>query len=125
MHHRLSLESCANHLTYFCKSPCYDHHMIRSLILHLQNVSLKTIFFYLFMFWREGKGGRKRGRETSMYGCLLPAPLLGTWPPAQACALTGNGNSDLLVCRMMPSPLNHTSQGRNVILKDYVVDLKL
>ena len=27
----------------------------------------------LFIF-REGKGGRKRGRETSMCGCLLRAP---------------------------------------------------
>ena len=42
-------------------------------------------------------GGRKRGRETSMCGCLSCAPSLGTWPATQACALTGNrtGNSGL------------------------------
>ena len=30
--------------------------------------------FYLFIFQREGKGGRKRERETSMCGCLSHAP---------------------------------------------------
>ena len=34
--------------------------------------------FYLFSF-REGKGGTKRGRETSMCGCLSRAP---SWGPA-------------------------------------------
>ena len=33
----------------------------------------------LFIF-REGKGGRKRGRETSMCGCLLCAPYWGPGP---------------------------------------------
>ena len=33
--------------------------------------------FYLFIF-REGKGGRKRRRETSMSGCLSSAPY---WVP--------------------------------------------
>ena len=42
--------------------------------------------FYLFIF-REGKGGRERGRETSICGCLSRTPPLGTWPATQACAL--------------------------------------
>ena len=33
--------------------------------------------FYIFIF-REGEGGRKRGREISMCGCLSSAPY---WPP--------------------------------------------
>ena len=37
-------------------------------------------------FRRAGKGGR----EASMCGCLSCAPQPGTWPAAQACALTGN-----------------------------------
>ena len=55
--------------------------------------------FYLFIF-REGKGGRKRGREISLCGCLLHAPLLGTWPATQACALDWESNwtSSPLVC---------------------------
>ena len=35
---------------------------------------------------REGKGGRKRGRETSMCGCLSCAPYWGL-DTSQACAL--------------------------------------
>ena len=34
----------------------------------------------LFIYFREGMGGRKRRRETSMCGCLLHTPILGTWP---------------------------------------------
>ena len=33
-------------------------------------------FIYLFIF-REGKGGRKRRRETSVCGCLSQAPFWG------------------------------------------------
>ena len=36
---------------------------------------------YLFL---ESKGGIKRGKETSMCGCLSSVPLLGTWPATQA-----------------------------------------
>ena len=68
---------------------------------------LKTLFIF-----REGKGGRKRGRETSMCGCLSrPPPLLGTWAITQACALTGNRTSNPLVRRLTLNPLSHTSQG--------------
>ena len=35
--------------------------------------------FYLFIF-REGKGGKKRGRETSMCGCLSRGPHWGPEP---------------------------------------------
>ena len=39
----------------------------------------KILFIY---FQREGKGGRKRGRETSMCGCLSHAPHWGSgWQP--------------------------------------------
>ena len=41
----------------------------------------------------------------------LTHPQLGTWPTTQACALTGNRTSGLLVLGMMPNPLNHTGQG--------------
>ena len=42
----------------------------------------------------------------------LKRPLLGTWPITQACALTGNGTGDPLVCSPQLNPLSHTSQGR-------------
>ena len=71
---------------------------------------LVKIFIDLFLE-REWEGGRKRGRETSMCGCLLHAPLLGTWPVTQACALTGNQTGNPLVRRPAFNPLSHTSQG--------------
>ena len=51
------------------------------------------IYIYLrvlFIYFREGKGGRKRRRETSMCGCLSNVPLLRTLLATQAWALTGN-----------------------------------
>ena len=65
-----------------------------------------------FFYW---KGGRKRGRATSMckrYIDPLPltCPQLGTWPNTQAYALTGNRTGDLSVCRPVLNPLSRTSQ---------------
>ena len=61
-------------------------------------------FIYLFL--------EREGRERNIYVWLpLMCPLLGTWPAAQAGALTGNQTSDPLVCRLLLSPLSHTSQG--------------
>ena len=50
--------------------------------------SFKIFNFLNFIFRERGReGGWKRGKETSMCGCLS-RPLLGTWPATQACALT-------------------------------------
>ena len=78
----------------------------------------KNILFTYFQ--REGKGGRKRGREISMCErntdrLSLAGPQLGIKPATQACALTGNRTSDILFCRTTPNPLNHTSQGWKMI----------
>ena len=67
-------------------------------------------FIYLFIF-REGKGERKRGRETLMCGCLSCAPRLGTWPATQVFALTGNRTGDPPICRPTLNSLSYTSQG--------------
>ena len=40
-------------------------------------------------------------------------PLLGTWWETQACALTGDGRSDPLLCSPELNPLSHSSQGTN------------
>ena len=42
----------------------------------------KYLFFFkiLFIYFREGKGGRKKGRETSMCGWLSCAPNWGPGP---------------------------------------------
>ena len=85
---------------------------------HIYRTCTLFLRFYLFIF-REGKRGRKRGRETSMCGCLSHIPLLGTWPATQACALTGDWTSDPLVCRLVLNPLSYTSQGRTCIFNHY------
>ena len=41
----------------------------------------------------------------------LACPQVGTWPPTQACALTGNWTSDVSVHRPALNSLSHTSQG--------------
>ena len=69
-----------------------------------------SLIFYLFIF-REGKGGKKRGRETSRCGCLLHTPYWGPGLQPRHVPQTGNQNKDPLVHRQAPSPLSHTSQG--------------
>ena len=69
---------------------------------------------YLLIF-REG-GGKKRGRETSMFKRYmgqfsLTCPQLGAWPTTQACVPTGNWTSNLSVRRPVLNLLSHTSQG--------------
>ena len=58
---------------------------------------LTSFFFKDFIYWqREGRGGTKKGKETSVcetnINVWLPLahPQLGTWPAAWTCALTGN-----------------------------------
>ena len=65
-------------------------------------------FIYLFL---QGKGGRRKGRETSLCGCLQQATQ--TCPTTQACALTGNQTSDSLLHRPALNSLSHTSRGSN------------
>ena len=84
-------------------------------------------FQILFIYFQKkgkrlGKGRRQRGRETSM--CKrkinqlpLAHPQLGTPPATQACSLTGNRTSNLLVHRPVLNPLSHTSQGNKCSFK--------
>ena len=55
--------------------------------------------------FRERK--RRRQREKDQCVGAFRAPLLGTWPATEACALTGNPS----VCRPVLSLLSHTSRG--------------
>ena len=51
--------------------------IIKLNLLKFNLLFLKKIYLFIF---REGKGGRKRGRETSMHSCLLRAPYWGPGP---------------------------------------------
>ena len=75
--------------------------------------------FNLFIF-REGKGGRQRERNISVWLPLV-RPLLGTCPKTQPCALTGNSTSNPLVCWPALNPLSHTRQGSLFFFLLYVV----
>ena len=78
----------------------------------------------LFIYFREEKGGEKERERNINVWLPLTQPLLGTWPAAQACALTGNWTSDPLVCRLVLNPLSHTSQGQ-ILLSCIDVSLSL
>ena len=71
---------------------------------------LKISFIY---FFSEGKGGRKRGRETSMckrnIGRLSHSPNWGPGPKPRH--VSGNRTSDPLVCRLGLNPLSYSVQG--------------
>ena len=65
-------------------------------------------FIYLFL---ERGEGREKERERNINVWVPFATPTGTWPATQACSLTGNQTSDLLVHRPALNPLSHTSQG--------------
>ena len=72
--------------------------------------------FYLFSF--RQKEERKRGKETSVCGCLLHTPLMGDLACNPGTWLqTGNPTGDYLVCRPVLSPLSHANQGHNCLLE--------
>ena len=69
---------------------------------------------FIYPLLERGEGERKRGRETLTckrninwlpLTCLQP----GTWPTAQACALTGNQTT--FGWKLALGPLGHASQG--------------
>ena len=85
-------------------------------ILSRESTLIYLIFLRALFIFREGKGGRKRGRETSMCErnmnrLPLTRPQPGIWLTTQACALTGNQTGNLWVFGSMPYPLSSTSQG--------------
>ena len=80
--------------------------------------SFSKIFLNLFL---EGEGEREK------HQCVAAshAPPLGTWPTTQAHALTGNRTGNPLVCRPVPHPLSHTTQGSKYLVLSYFHPLVL
>ena len=93
----LNFRVCAMHTVYNPALPLVDEVLVEGhafsfsfICLQQRSSFLKTDFIYSFL--ERGKGRRKRGRETSICGCLSHAPLLGTWLATQACALDWESN---------------------------------
>ena len=82
--------------------------------IYMQTYSVKGFLLKILFIFRER--GREGHRDGEKHLCvrdqlLLTCPELRTWPATQACALTGNRNSDLSVCGPALNLLSHTSQG--------------
>ena len=77
---------------------------------------LMTFKKYFIYFYKEGKGGRKKGDkhlcvgETSIY-YLSYTRQQGTGPATRACVLTENRTSNLSLCGMTLNQLSRASQG--------------
>ena len=91
-------------------------------LMNKRSLSFIWVFFnfflfkdFIYLFLERGKGREKDSeRNMDMWNInqlTLACPHPGTWPPTQACALTGNQTRDLSVCGRTPSPVSHTSQG--------------
>ena len=81
---------------------------LNSINIFYLNFFLKILFVYFRQSGREGE------REGERHQCVVAshAPSTGDLAATQACALTGNQTGEPLVCRLVLSPLSHTSQGR-------------
>ena len=71
-------------------------------------------FYFLYKksidFTERGREGEKHQCERqTLIVCLLHNPWLGTKPATQACVLTGNRTSNLLLCGMTPTTDSHWS----------------
>ena len=74
--------------------------------------SLPLTYFY---FLESGKGGRKRGRETSMCGCLSHVPYWGPGYNPGVCP-DWESNRQLFDSQASTQPLSHTSLGVSLFL---------
>ena len=65
--------------------------LLNSIFCQQQNSFCKDLKIYFIYLFLEGKGGRETSMcERNSDHLLLACPQPGTWPTAQACALTGN-----------------------------------
>ena len=81
------------------QSRFFAHFLLDSVLLIRSNhfwMSWISFFYlkfffkdFIYLFSERGEGREKRGRETSMCGCLSRTLPQGTWPATQACALMG------------------------------------
>ena len=106
--------------------PFYYRTTLQPTELHWPGPSMVSFIFFILLFfkdfmcftfrevgWGWEREGEKHVKDTS-FGWLSHAPYWRSWPATQACALTGNRTSDLLIHRLVLKPLSHTSQGYDI-----------
>ena len=89
--------------------------------MHMKHLTYSFFRFYLFILGERGREGENKGekhqceRQTSI-SCLSHLPWLGTgpWSTTQACALTRNRTSNLLLYRLTPNQLSCTGQSHTI-----------
>ena len=73
-----------------------NHYSEYRLEKHRENSGIIVLWLLLFfkdfiyLFLERGKGREKEREKNISVWLLLTCPLLGIWPAAQACALTGD-----------------------------------
>ena len=70
------------------------HHCSKLCLPNIRDLGFILFFKRFYLVSERGKG-RDKERERNISWLPLACPQLQTWPPTQACALTGNRTSDL------------------------------
>ena len=83
------------------------------------------MYLILIFIFREGKGRRKKGRQTSMCGWVSRSAHWGSGPKTKACALTGNQTGDPLVRRPALNPVSYTTRAKIFFRKSFPDKKKL
>ena len=113
-----------NMLNFDCKgrlaspNPALVKDQLRYISSHLLYSALfRKVLDFIYLFREKGEEEREGEKHQNINVWLpLVCSLLGMWPTTQACALTGNGTSDPLICRLVLNLLSHTRQGQVQVL---------
>ena len=81
---------------------------------------LKNIFLKYFIYFLRGERKRKRGRETSMCGCLMCAPYWGPGLQPRHVPYAGNQTGNPLVYNQHSIHWATPARARNFIFKVYI-----
>ena len=101
--------------SYLIKRKLWNHFLGRRSTFKIKMLCVKwlRLFKRFYLFLETGEREKKRGRETSVCGCLSCVPYRG---PGLQPGIHPDWelNQHPLVLRLALSPLSHTSQGLNI-----------
>ena len=75
---KYSINWCMN-ILYICRKRSRRTYAKLLIVVISRDGTIRTFFerYFIYLFLERGKGGRKRGRETSICGCLSRGPHWG------------------------------------------------